>query len=151
MKASNEVQSVPGLSVQLCPTLCYCVNCNLPSPLSMDFSKQEYWSRLPFPNPGNLPSSGIEPKSVASPALAGRLFIIIWDALKSTYSVKTNTKLASRNKSSFQLKSIREIIVHVCVFNTRVSYTAGIFFTTEPPGKPRFYLGAVVQNYLLWF
>ena len=129
MKASNEVQSVPGLSVQLCPTLCYCVNCNLPSPLSMDFSKQEYWSRLLFPNPGNLPSSGIEPKSVASPALAGRLFIIIWDALKSTNSVKTNTKLASRNKSSFQLKSIREKIVYVCVFNIRVSYTAGIFFT----------------------
>ena len=37
----------------------------------MGFSKQEYWSRLPFPSPGDLPHPGIEP---ASPALAGRFF-----------------------------------------------------------------------------
>ena len=32
-------------------------------PLSMEFSKQEYWSELPFPSPGDLPDSGIEPVS----------------------------------------------------------------------------------------
>ena len=32
-------------------------------PLSMGFSRQEYWSRLPFPSPGDLPNSGIEPSS----------------------------------------------------------------------------------------
>ena len=100
------------------------------APLSIDFSKQEYWSRLPFPNPRNLLSWGIEPVSVASPALVGIFFIISWEALKSTYSVKTNKKLASRNKSNFQLKNIREIIVYVCVFNTRVFHTAGRCFTT---------------------
>ena len=100
------------------------------SPLYVEFSKQEYWSGLPFPPPGDFPNPGIEPVSPASPALAGRLFIIIWDALKSTYSVKTNKKLASRNKSNFQLKNIREIIVYVCVFNTRVFHTAGRCFTT---------------------
>ena len=31
-------------------------------PLSMEFSRQEYWSRLPFPSPGDLPNLGIEPK-----------------------------------------------------------------------------------------
>ena len=31
--------------------------------LSMEFSRQEYWSRLPFPSPGNLPHPGIEPRS----------------------------------------------------------------------------------------
>ena len=40
-------------------------------PLSMKFSRQEYWNRLPFPTPGDLPASGIEPVSLASPALAG--------------------------------------------------------------------------------
>ena len=35
------------------------------APLSMGFSKQEYWSRLPFPSPGDLPSPGIEPASHA--------------------------------------------------------------------------------------
>ena len=43
-------------------------------PLSMEFSRQEYWSGLPFPSPGNLPDPGIEPKSLASPALAGGFF-----------------------------------------------------------------------------
>ena len=37
------------------------------APLSMGFSRQEYWSGLPFPSPGDLPNSGIELKS---PALA---------------------------------------------------------------------------------
>ena len=45
-------------------------------PLSMEFSKQEYWSGLPLPPPGGLPNSVIEPKSPASPALAGVFFII---------------------------------------------------------------------------
>ena len=41
------------------------------APLSMEFSRQEYWSGLTFPSPGCLPNPGIEP---ASPALAGGLF-----------------------------------------------------------------------------
>ena len=41
------------------------------APLSTGFSKQEYWSGLPFPSPGNLPSPGIEPTSLTSPTLAG--------------------------------------------------------------------------------
>ena len=43
-------------------------------PLPMEFSKQEYWSGLPCPLPGDLPNSGIEPTSLASPALAGGFF-----------------------------------------------------------------------------
>ena len=35
----------------------------------MEFSRQEYWSGLPFPTPGDLPDPGIEPKSLTSPAL----------------------------------------------------------------------------------
>ena len=42
------------------------------APLSMGFSRQEYWSGLPFPPPGNLSDPGIEPASPASPVLAGR-------------------------------------------------------------------------------
>ena len=40
----------------------------LEAPLSMGFSRQEYWSRLPFPPPGDLPDPGIE---LAYPELAG--------------------------------------------------------------------------------
>ena len=45
-----------------------------PSPLSMEFSRQEYWSGWPFLLQGNLSHPGIEPASLASPALAGRYF-----------------------------------------------------------------------------
>ena len=38
-------------------------------PLSMAFSRQEYWSELPWPPPGAFPDSGIEPTSLTSPAL----------------------------------------------------------------------------------
>ena len=41
------------------------------TPLSMEFPRQEYWSRLWFPTPGKLSDPGIEPKSLTSPALAG--------------------------------------------------------------------------------
>ena len=37
----------------------------LQAPLFMGFSRQEYWSGLPFPFPGNLPDPGIEPRSLA--------------------------------------------------------------------------------------
>ena len=45
------------------------------APPSMGFSRQEYWSGLPFPSPGYLPDPGIELASPATSALAGRFFI----------------------------------------------------------------------------
>ena len=44
------------------------------APLSMEFSRQEYWSGLPCPTPGNLPDPGIEPRFLISSVLAGGLF-----------------------------------------------------------------------------
>ena len=44
------------------------------APLSMGFSRQDYWSGLPFPPPGDLPSPGIKPESLVSPAFAGGFF-----------------------------------------------------------------------------
>ena len=51
-------------------------------PLSMGFSRQEYWSGLPFPPPGDLPDPGIKPMSLTSPALAGGIFTTsaTWEA-----------------------------------------------------------------------
>ena len=52
------------------------------APLSLKYSKQEYWSGLPCPPPGDLPDSGIESVSLASPTLAGGFFttILAWEA-----------------------------------------------------------------------
>ena len=57
------------------------------APLYKGFSRQEYWSVLPFPPPGDLPNSGTEPESLKSLALAGELFFFFfttstsWEAL----------------------------------------------------------------------
>ena len=52
------------------------------TPLSMGFSRQEYWSGSPCPPPGDLPSSRIESASLVSPALAGGFFTTsaTWEA-----------------------------------------------------------------------
>ena len=44
------------------------------APLSMQFSRQEYWIGLPFPSPGDLPDPGMKPASLVSPALADGFF-----------------------------------------------------------------------------
>ena len=43
-------------------------------PLSMEFSRKEYWSVQPFSTPEDIPDTGIEPMSLVSPALAGGFF-----------------------------------------------------------------------------
>ena len=55
------------------------------APLSIESSRQEYWSGLPLPTLGDLPNPGIKPTSLASPALAGRFFSpnATWEALIS--------------------------------------------------------------------
>ena len=50
------------------------ISAALQAPLSMGFSRQEYWTGLPCPPPGDLPNTGIKPRSLTSPALAGRFF-----------------------------------------------------------------------------
>ena len=68
---------------QSCPTLCEPMDCSPPqAPLSMELSRQEYWSGLPFPDPGNLPDPGTKPMSLLSPVLVGRFFTTsaTWEA-----------------------------------------------------------------------
>ena len=53
-------------SLQSCPTLCDPIDGSPPVFPSLGFSRQEHWSGLPFPSPGDLPNPGIE---LGSPAL----------------------------------------------------------------------------------
>ena len=54
------------------------------APLSMGFSRQKYWSELPFPPPGDLPDPGMESVPPVSPALAGRFLPPCYDFHRST-------------------------------------------------------------------
>jgi len=68
-----EYEGIPGVTSGKEPT----------RPLSMEFFRQEYWSGLPCPSPGDLPNPGIESASLTSPALAGGFFTTsdTWNAL----------------------------------------------------------------------
>ena len=57
------------------------------APLSMKISRQEYWSALPFPTPGDLPDPGIETASPLSPELAGGFVTTVPPEKPITYLV----------------------------------------------------------------
>ena len=61
---------VKVLVTQLCPTHCDHMTATHRAPLSTGFSRQEYWSGLPFPSPVDLPAPGIEPGSLALQAVS---------------------------------------------------------------------------------
>ena len=78
--------------VQSQPTLCGPMDYRPPdssiqgtfqTPLSMEFSRQHYWSRLSFPTPEGRPDPGIKPMSPASPARAGGFFTTVTSGLPS--------------------------------------------------------------------
>ena len=70
---------------QLCPTLATPWTTAGQAPLSVEFSRQEYWSRLPFSPPGGLPDPGIKPMSLVSPALTGGFITThtTWEAFET--------------------------------------------------------------------
>ena len=87
------------------------------APLSMEFSRQEYWSGLPFPSPGDLPDPGIEPRSPALqadallPELPGKpilcyiklmnLYLILKNILKDIKSINDfRSELGRGNKEA---------------------------------------------------
>ena len=62
---SNSFENkVKVLASQSCPTLWDPMDCSLPGSQSLEFSRQEYWSGLPFPSPVYPPDPGIEPRSL---------------------------------------------------------------------------------------
>ena len=71
------------------------------APLFMEFSRQEYWSGLPCPPPGNLPNPGIKPVSLKFPALAGRFFTTstTWEVLIMGYWLSISEKLCNQISS----------------------------------------------------
>ena len=73
----KELQIICNTYVCLCVCMCVCAQSCLTLCDPMEFSMQEYWSKLPFPTPGDHSDLGIEPTSLVSPALAGRFFTTV--------------------------------------------------------------------------
>ena len=78
------------------------------APPSMGFSRQEYWSGVPFPSPGDLPDPGIEPMSLMSLALASRFFT----TSKKVRRVLSNTEYGwgrNNEKKGRKIKRVKEL------------------------------------------
>ena len=72
----------------------------------MEFSRQEYWSGVPFPTPEDLPNSGIKPTSLVSPELAGKFFTtsttwealgILWPSPSAPFLLRQSVRVVKRN------------------------------------------------------
>ena len=111
------------------------------SPLSMGFPRQEYWSGLPFPSPGDLPSSGI--KHVSSALQANSLLL----SRQGSEVKVTQSCLTLCNPMDYAVHGILQArILEWVAFSfsrgssqprdrTQDSHIAGGFF--EPQGKPK--------------
>ena len=68
--------------------------------LSIGFSRQECWSRLPCPPPGDLPDPGTELTTLKSPALAGKLFTTstTWEALEEREATRNDIKMLAKER-----------------------------------------------------
>ena len=91
--------------------------------LSIEFSKQEYWSGLPFSSPGGLPHSGIKPVSLVSPALTGGFF-----TTSATWESPRRLKFPLQ-LSSFHSKLTSELLLKVHSLKCRcvLAYTSKCF------------------------
>ena len=138
------------------------------APLSIGFSRQKYWSRLPFPPPGDLPDPGIEPASLVSPALAGRFFTteppgnplgpseseseshsVMSDSLQlhELYSPWTSP---SQNTGVGSL-SLLQWIIPTQGSNPGLPHCRWILYQLSYPGKPQVHLGCCKWNYFILF
>ena len=79
------------------------------APVSMGFSRQEYWSGLPCPSSGDLPKMGIEPMCFECLELAGRFFTTsaTWEALCTEYIMQN----AGLDRSQLESKLLGEISI----------------------------------------
>ena len=103
------------------------------APLSMGFSRREFWSGLPCPPPGDLPHSEIEPPSFTSPTLAGRFF-----TTSANWEAKSYVKIALDGKLS--LYDLGQVICYLrecflllkwCVWGRDSGCKAGVAFLQD--------------------
>ena len=118
------------------------------APLSMGFSRQEYWSGLPFPILGDLPDPGIKPMSLASPALTGRFFTpsATWEApLREWPQLKKEADMKGLSASCTS---------HIWAFSWEEIWAAQLHFTSCVTELLLFLVGSswfrISLNHLHW-
>ena len=133
---------VGGLVAKPCPTLGNPMDCSLPGSLSKGFSRQEYWSGLPFTSPGYLPHPGIEPGSPALQAdfsptelpgtipRGGHGNVLQYSCLKNPHRQRS---LADFSPWGCKESDMTEkLCVHVCMHTHTHTHTHTFFFIFFP-------------------
>ena len=105
----------------------------------MEFSRQEYWSGLPFLLQGILPNPEIKPASPASPSLAGDFFTTDPPGKphERDYKVVLCLSVLSKNKKTKVCLEIMETRVEVCVTGLRKIVTSDMLMTQSTRGRCR--------------
>ena len=107
------------------------------APLSMGFPRQEYWSGLPYPPPGDLPPPGIKPVSFMSPALVGRFFTLGIRSLilfnKSAHDIE-EPRVRVQTKTSIPYAKAFESFKAISWQPTPAFLPGGSTWTEEPGG-----------------
>ena len=105
------------LQLQLCPTLCDSTDCSMPgacqAPLSMGFSREEYWSGLPCPLTGDLPHPGIKSEFLMYSALADRSF-----TTSTTWAARNCFRKVNKSRFTYMIVVVVQSLSHVWLFAT---------------------------------
>ena len=104
----------------------------LHSPLAMRFSRQEYWSGLPFSTLGDLPDPGIETVSLASPVLAGKILTTVPPGVPYLY-IHIITSLCTHLLMDIEGASISWLLKKNATMNTElnISFQISVFIVFE--------------------
>ena len=156
--AADWIKQIAAFPIWCCAMLSHfsCVQLFAPlwtiaceAPLSMRFSRQEYWTGLPCPSPEDLPDLEVAPLSLTSPALAGGFFVTsaTWEALQygRFHLICWGLNKTKRRKGEFTLflpGSFQTGTWILCAW-TRVS-------TTDFPGAQAFDIGLELCHQLFW-
>ena len=93
------------------------------APLSMEVSRKEYWNRLLFPPPGDLPEPGMEAGSLGSPALAGGFFPTEPSWKPRNINIPLHPFYWDGCLSCFNFEAIMNISEYTCVWASMVAQT----------------------------
>ena len=106
------------LVAQMGPSLCGPMECSPPgSSVHGIFSRQEHWSGVPFPPPGDLPDPGIEPRFPVSPPVAGRFF-----TTSATWEARPHVRpqILTHFLLHFCVRPCGHSCINTCVYKTTV-------------------------------
>ena len=119
------VRSLPANAGGACGGLASSWTVACKASLSMEFSRQEYWSVLPFPSPGDLPDPGIEPASPVAPALqADSLPLSHWGSpYISLYMYKIYIYICKTIKKMNYFKFICNILLFYLMTDHKINKT----------------------------